>query len=102
MHITLSYLYRDAGNYKQFNEEVFTNEKNLQIDYIEQQIKKCLYDETWFYVDRWGMKDLHVHPWDNELDHTWHEFESVADTNEKPTTAIDISDLLSKILAIKL
>ncbi|RYD56871.1 MAG: hypothetical protein EOP56_10795 [Sphingobacteriales bacterium] len=102
MNIKLSYLYRDGANYKQFNEEIFSNRNHLELGYIDEEIRKCLIDGEWFYVDQWGLKYMHVHPWDNEIDHTWHEFDSVEEINEKPTTAVDISELLAKIMAIKL
>lgn len=102
MNIKLSYLYRDGGNYKQFNDEIFTNTNNLEITFVQQEVKKCLIDGEWFYVDQWGLKDMHVHPWDNEIDHTWHEFDYLEETNEKPTTTMDISELLAKIMALRL
>jgi hypothetical protein len=31
---------------------------------------------------RVGVPDLHTHLWDNDLDHTFHEFEGLAYTDE--------------------
>lgn len=96
MNILFSYLYRDAANYKSYHTEVFTNNTGLSLNHIEDAIRKKLIDGSWFYVHQWGLKDLHTHPWDNELDHTWHEFESIEETTDSPTTC-DVVCLLDRI-----
>lgn len=95
-NIAFSYLYRDAGNNKQYNTVVFTNNANLSIDFIQDHIKAALIDGEWFYVDKWKLKDLHFDTWDSEFDHTWHEFDAVEETDELPTNG-DISDFLDLI-----
>ncbi len=98
MNIKFSYRYRDAANYKQWHEEIFTNQHGFAIAEIEAFIRNCLIDGEWFYVDEFGLKDLHVHQWDNELDHLWYEFDSVTETNT-PATQNDIVDFLLNIVA---
>jgi hypothetical protein len=99
MNIMLSYLYRDAGNYKNFNEVVFTNDSQLPLDEIERRLKACLIDKEWFVADKWGLKDLHFteFAWNSELDHDWHEFESIEETEEAVTEEIDIVKFLEKV-----
>jgi hypothetical protein len=96
MNIAFSYLYRDAGNYKQYHTEVFTNNSPIDLDTIRQRIKDAAIDGGWFYVDKWKLKDLHFDTWDNELDHTWHEFDDVEETNESATQN-DIENFLRMI-----
>lgn len=100
MNVRFYYLYRDAGNYKQFGHEVFTNETDLSICDIHRKILDCLIDKTWFYSDVWDLKDLHVFKWDNELDHTWHEYSNIESTEENATMG-DIKDFLLKIESAK-
>lgn len=98
MNIKFSYLYRDAANYKQWHEEIFTNQYNFPIKEIDEFIRNCLIDREWFYVNEFGLKDLHVHTWDNEIDHIWHEFDCITETSE-PATKKDIADFLLNIVA---
>lgn len=48
MNIKLSYLYRDASNYKQFNEIVFPNPNQISLEDILTIIKCKLIEGTWF------------------------------------------------------
>ena len=96
MNIKLHYLYRDGGNYKNNHFEIFSNKNRLSVQNIEAGIKPCLIDETWFYVDKWELKDLHSFPWDNEIDHTFHEFDSIEETEEDATKE-DIAGFLTQI-----
>ncbi len=97
MNIQFNYLYRDGANYKQFHFEVFANRNDLDIKEIEQAIKACLIDEMWFYADKWLLKkDMHRYEWDNEIDHDWHEYESVELTEEDPTVD-DITEFIKLI-----
>lgn len=97
MNIKFSYLYRDVANYKQWHEEVYSNQYNFPIEEIDEFIRNCLIDGEWFYVNEWKLKDLHVYLWDNEIDHTWHEFDSVTETEELATKN-EIADFLLNIV----
>ena len=96
MNIQFSYLYRDGANYKQFHSVVFANTENLSIEEIERRIRLSLIDEMWFYADKWKLEDLHHYKWDNEIDHTWHEYESIEPTEAEVTNG-DIADFLQHI-----
>lgn len=100
MNIKLSYLYRDGGNYKQFHEEIFTNNSNLSLEYIRNVIHTCLIDQEYFYVQDWQLKDLHLFYWDEELDHNLHEYEGIEETMEDATN-IDITQFLKRIVAFQ-
>lgn len=82
INIKFSYLYRDAGNYKNYGEVVLANPDDLSLGEIETLIRSKLIDGLWFCADQFGLPDLHFGDWDNGLDHAWHEFEAVSYTNE--------------------
>ena len=96
MNIKFEYLYRDGANYKQRNSVVFSNTKGKTIQEIENAIKAALIDEVWFYANKWNLKDLHVYLWDEEIDHSWHEYDFIEETEENATNG-DIEDFISLI-----
>jgi hypothetical protein len=95
-NIRFIYLYRDGGNYKQWSEQVFTNIHDIEIQTIDERIRQCLIDGEWFYADKWGVPDLHHYKWDNEIDHLFHEFDSVEKTFDSEPMG-DISNWLEFI-----
>jgi len=94
MNIKFSYLYRDAGNYKNYGEVVFANPDNVSIEEIETVIKSKLIEGQWFVAKEWGVPDLHFEKWDEELDHGWHEFENVTYTNKEFFSATPLKNFL--------
>ena len=96
MNIKFHYLYRDGANYKQNSSEVFSNIAELQIAEIENSIRSCLIEENWFYAHKWNLKDCHLHKWDDDIDHAWHEYDCIEFTNEGATIG-DISEFIDLI-----
>ncbi len=96
MNIKFCYLYRDGGNYKNFNEIVFANPFGITLDKIEAIIINNLIDEKWFVSKEWNVPDMHFKgfAWDSEIDHEWHEFEMVEETFEESTEKRNIEDFL--------
>jgi hypothetical protein len=95
-YIKFSYLYRDLGNYKQFGFEIFLNQKSIPIIKIEKEIRAKLIDNEYFEPNKWNLKTLYNFPFDDELDHFWHEFEKIEFTKEE-ATSIDIESFLKHI-----
>ena len=93
MNVKFHYLYRDGANYKQGNSVIFSNDKGYIIQEVESVIKAALIDETWFYANKWKLKDLHFYPWDEEMDHSWHEYDFVEQIEEEATDG-DIADFI--------
>lgn len=93
-NIKFNYRYRDGANYKKHSFIIFENPQNIKLDYLLSLIKSKLIDETWFYADQWKLPDLHFGTWDNEIDHTWHEFENIEYTNELSNTSLKLSDFI--------
>jgi len=90
MNIKFSYLYRDSGNYKNFKELIFANPIGLSILDLEKLIKSKLIDGMWFYAKDWGLPELHFEDWDDDLDHGFHEFESLFYCEELENSPISL------------
>ena len=97
MNIKFCYRYRDYANYKKYNEVVFSNPSNKPIQEIEQFILDHLFDDKLFYPTDWKVPDLHFDDLDPDIDHFVHEFVSVNETDEKPTTEITNDQFFERI-----
>ena len=91
-NIKLSYLYRDAANYKNFGSVILKENNNFPIHQINALIQSKLIDGRWFYAGQWQLPDLHFNSWDDETDHTFHEFECVEQTNEPANTLLKLAE----------
>lgn len=83
MHIQFNYLYRDAGNFKQFGSVAFDNKKCIPTAELEKQFRTVLIDEQYFEAAEVGVPNLWVCPYDAELDHGWHEFEGLGKIDDQ-------------------
>ena len=92
MNIKLSYLYRDAGNHKNFGEVVFENPQSWNLETFETIIRSHLIEEQWFVAKDWELPELYFEDWDSDLDHGWHEFDKVEYTISKSNTAYSLND----------
>ncbi|MFB0499251.1 hypothetical protein ABID99_005488 [Mucilaginibacter sp. OAE612] len=93
-NIKFYYLYRDGGSYKNFNSIVFDNPQNIELSALEDLIRSKLISHHWFYADQWQLPDLHFGTWDDELDHSFHEFGSVEYTNEAADSGMDLASFM--------
>ena len=96
-NIRFNYLYRDAGNYKEFGEIIFTNQDSKSLKEIELAIRKNLIEGEFFIPEKWNVPRLSFENYLPELDHDYHEFESVEVTDENLTENKDISVFLNLI-----
>jgi hypothetical protein len=85
MNVLFEYLYRDAGNYKNWGNVIFSNPQNESIEDLILRLRLHLIDETYFVAKKARVPDLHFNDYDEELDHGWHEFDSLECTSESPT-----------------
>jgi hypothetical protein len=104
MNIKFCYLYRDGGNYKNFNEVVFSNPNSINLLEIEKLIREKLIDDKWFYSKEWNVPDVHFKEfgYDSEIDVDWHEFEAIEETSEKALEQNSIEDFLMLVSMTKL
>lgn len=89
MNIQFSYMYRDAGNFKNFGDVVFVNSNHLSLEYLNAKIKEALLDEMFFDAFAVGVPELFFDEYDEELDHDWHEFDQLVEVDNTPN---DIHD----------
>ena len=98
-NIKFNYLYRDGANYKNYSFIIFPNPQNISLEFLRELILSKLISETWFYVDQWKLPDLHFGTWDNEIDHTFHEFESIEYTDEATNSPVAFEEFIAAIKA---
>lgn len=82
-NIRFAYMYRDAGNYKQHGEAIFSNETHLPSDEIEKQIRSYLNDGEFFIARQVHLEERFFDVLYDD-DHPWHEFLEV-DASDDPT-----------------
>lgn len=81
MNICMEYLYRDAGNYKNWGAVVFSNPGNISAKMAEKMANDALIDQSYFVAEKIGVPDLHFSSYNAELDHNWHEFYAFSETD---------------------
>ena len=101
MNIKFSYLYRDSGNYKRFGDVIFSNPNNLTILDMENLIKSKLIDGEWFYAQDWGLPNLHFEDWDEDLDHGFHESESLSYSEELENAPISLEYFIGRLMNLR-
>ena len=80
-NIRFAYMYRDACNYKQHGETIFSNEKYLCLEEIEKQIRSLLNDGEFFIARQIHLEERFFDALYDD-DHPWHEFVRVETTND--------------------
>lgn len=78
-NIRFAYMYRDASNYKQHGEAIFSNEKYLPVDEVEKQIRSFLSDGDYFIARQIHLEERFFDALYDD-DHPWHEFVRVEAT----------------------
>ncbi len=84
MNVRFEYLYRDAGNFKNWGEVVFSNPRNINVDLVAAMAEKVLIDHAYFVASKADVPDLHFAKHDEELDHGWHEVHAFQFTDDAP------------------
>ena len=100
-NIKFNYLYRDAGNYKEFGEIVFTNQDSKSLEEIELTLRKNLIEGEFFIPEKWNVPRLSFENYLPELDHDYHEFNSLEISSETSIRNCDISTFLMEITNYK-
>ena len=100
MQIQFNYLYRDAGNFKQFGSVVFSNDKCIPREELENQFWTTLIDGQYFEAAKVGLPSLWVCAYDPELDHGWHEFEGLGDLDNHSDN-VDSRDITTFLDALR-
>ena len=100
-NIRFAYLYRDASNYKQHGEVIFSNEKRLAVDEIEKQIRSFLSDGLFFIARQVHVEERFFDVVSDD-DHPWHELVMVEATSDPtfdpvPECKGDIAEFLADL-----
>jgi hypothetical protein len=86
MNVRFEYLYRDAGNFKNWGEVVFHNSSNISEESIATMAAEILRtDPPYFVASKIEVPDLHFSQCDEELDHDWHEVHAFHSTDDEPS-----------------
>ena len=80
-NIRFIYLYRDASNYKQHGEVILSNEMQMTLEEIDQQIRSLLSDGLFFIAQQVQLEERFFAVI-SEDDHPWHEFVQVESTTD--------------------
>ena len=80
-NIRFVYMYRDASNYKQHGEVILSNEMQMTLEEIDQQIRSLLSDGLFFIAQQVQLEERFFAVI-SEDDHPWHEFVQVESTTD--------------------
>lgn len=80
--IIIEYLYRDAANYKIYEEAEFSNPDNLSLQEFEKWFRSQLIDELYFVPHDFGLIKPQFPVYNPDLDHDWCEFILMKELNE--------------------
>jgi len=89
MNTKFSYLYRDACNYKRYDEQIIFGSIGFE------DIQPYLRDKTFFIPSEIGLTDLQDNVF-SIYDHIWHEIDSLQMTNDEATVDIHAAELIEK------
>lgn len=100
MNTKISYMYRDADNYKTWSEEILKGEISVQ---QLMTIVDCLDDKMYFIPSQVGLPEVRF---DNvtEADHCWFELYPKQDFNrtvQEPTIDMTVDELVKRFQAAK-
>lgn len=89
-NIKFSYLYRDAGNYKQWGYVVFSNGDGTLVEDLRARISQGAIDSDNFIADQVRLNNLFFYPEHplNGDDHWLHEFDSLSESHDEPTDTL--------------
>ena len=88
MNTQITYQYRDAANYKEFDTVIIHGQLSLS------DIEEYLYETEFFIPSEIGLKDLQPESLCND-DHIWHEILEISHTNKQPTVNITAQKIIS-------
>lgn len=100
MNTRISYMYRDADNYKMYHEEVLRGEITPQ---QLMTIVCCLNEKEYFIPHQVGLPEIRFEQV-TERDHPWFELcpeQDFSSTNAEPTIEMTVDELVERFLAAK-
>ena len=100
MNTKITYLYRDACNYKQLNEVIVNGHLTEEQQY---KIINCLDSKEYFIPRQVGFPEIRFEKFDPETDTCWFELDnsSFQDTSEEQTINMTPEDVVKQFEAAK-
>ena len=101
MNVEFEYMYRDFGNFKNYNSVVFGNQLDLSADEIHRTICGILGGDHNFEAAQLGLPEMFFKqfPYDPELDWPMHEYYAVKES-DLPVNDLERRDILDLILSM--
>ncbi|HWZ21015.1 MAG TPA: hypothetical protein VNW06_00090 [Cytophagaceae bacterium] len=96
-NIQFNYRYRCSGNYKKFISVVFANKDGVELPELENLIQSKLIYGEYFYAAQWQLPEVFTDIVDFRIDPTWHEFESVAYTDDTADAGISMAEFMEVV-----
>ncbi len=97
MNILFDYLYRDAGNNKLYGSVIFRGLSNLPIHIMLNEVETYLYQRIYFIPELLGVPRLKFEKYNEDLDHIWHEFDSISKTTRPLMDNRDFSEIINSL-----
>ena len=100
MNTKIGYLYRDADNYKMWNECVVEGTLTQE---QKQKILDCRFDGEWFIPHMVGLPENRFGEWDDQADHPYFELgeDAFEEVTLSPTVPVKAADLVAAFVRCK-
>ena len=100
LNTQIEYLYRDADNYKVWNNCII---KGTLSEEQKQLILDCRDEGEYFIPHLVGLPEKQFDTWDDQSDHVWFELwdQAFSETTDPPTVGITADELVNAFLACK-
>src|SRR5262245_11551091 len=99
--MTLSYMHRDAGNYKTFGNVTLVNDLELSFTNLETELRLHLIDGEYFYPSKWGLPNLNPVASGISESEDWNEFLCLEEGAEVVDLSIPVSKLILNVKGSK-
>ncbi len=97
MNVKLTYLYRDGGNNNEWCEVVYSDRETLSDEVLTEKLREHLDDRAYFDQNLAPLPFMYPNDYDEELDHTWLEFDSFKETNEPIQVEGDVIEFIERL-----
>jgi hypothetical protein len=98
-NIKFKYLYRDGGNYKKYHSIVFRNTQNHSVELLNHRLEEVFWSNIFFVASQIKLPELFFEDFPNDDDISFHEFDGIELTPEKPNDPLNrsIEDFVDEV-----
>ena len=83
-NIKFKYLYRDAGNYKNYGYAIFSNPESISIAEINDKLERAFEQGMFFIARQLDLQELFFEDFPSDDDISFHEFDGVEISDDTP------------------